>query len=133
MRYALDTNIVTAVLKGNAAVKMRLQELILQGKEVRINGISYCEIKRGLLAIKATAQLERFDTLCKSLGLLLLDTKSFYDEAAEIYADLKRKGRLIGDADILIASLARIGDYIVVSDDTHFDRVPGLQRENWLM
>ncbi len=132
MRYMLDTNIVTAILKGNVAVEMRLRELIIEGKDVRINGISYYEIKRGLLAAKARAQLGRFDTLCRSLGLLLLDVQNIFDEASQIWSNLKQGGELLEDADILIASVAKIRDCILVSDDSDFERIAGLKRENWL-
>lgn len=132
MTYVLDTNIVTAVLKGNEKVKKRVQEAIVEEDEIFINGISYYEIRRGLLAKNATAQLARFDLLSKTFGLLLLGTKSIFDEAAETYADLKGKGKLIEDADILIASLVKVWDLVLVSDDTDFDRIQGLRTENWL-
>ena len=132
MKYMLDTNIVTAILKGNAAVKIRVQELINEGRDVRINGISYYEIKRGLLAAKAKVQLSRFDALCQSLGLLLLDAKNIFDEASQIYSTLREEGTLLEDADILIASVAKTREYILVSADSDFDRITGLTRENWL-
>jgi tRNA(fMet)-specific endonuclease VapC len=132
MTYVLDTNIITGILKGNEKVKKRTQEVIVEGKEIFINGISYYEIKRGLLAANATAQLNRFDLLCKKFGLILLDTQPIFDEAAEIYANLQQKGELIEDADILIASVVKTRDFILVSDDTDFDRIRGLRIENWL-
>lgn len=132
MTYVLDTNIITAILKGNNKVKKRAQEAILEGKRIFINGISYYEIKRGLLAANATAQLRRFDLLCKKFGLMLLDTQSIFDRAAEIYANLRQKGELIKDADILIASVVNSRDFILVSDDTDFNRIQGLMTENWL-
>ncbi len=133
MIYVLDTNIITAVFKGNVKVKERLQEAIVEGEEVFINGISYYEMKRGFLARNATTQLRKFEQLCSTLGLVLLDTKDVFDQAAEIYAELQKKGELIEDADILIASSAKIHDFILVSDNTeHFNRIPGLKIENWL-
>jgi len=50
MTYVLDTNIITAILKGNEKVEKRTQKTILNGKRIFINAISYYEIKRGLLA-----------------------------------------------------------------------------------
>ena len=132
MKYVLDTNIITAILKGNERVKRKAQELILQGKEIFINGISYYEIKRGLLSANAQAQLKKFEMLCKQFGLILLDTQNIFDTASDIYADLRRKGQLIGDADILIASIALCKNSILVSNDTDFNRVKDLKIENWL-
>jgi len=133
MTYVLDTNIITAILKGNDQVIKKAQKVIIEGGDIFINGISYYEIKRGLLAVNATAKLKTFDLLCKEFGLILLDTQSVFDEAAAIYAALKQKGNLIGDADILIASATKIRNYTLVSDNTrHFERVEGLRFENWL-
>jgi len=132
MTYVLDTNIITAILKGNEKVKRKVQEVIVGEEEIFINGISYYEIKRGLLAANATAQLSRFDLLCKRLGLILLNDKSIFDEAAEIYATLSKKGAIIEDADILIASVVRASKFILISDDIHFNRIQGVRIENWL-
>jgi tRNA(fMet)-specific endonuclease VapC len=128
----LDTNIITAILKGDEKVKRRAQQAGLEGKEIFINGISYYEIKRGLLAKNATKQLKIFKQICKEFGLVLLDTKDIFDRAAEIYANLKQKGELIEDADILIASIVVFRNFILVSDDTDFNRIQGLKIENWL-
>ena len=132
MRYIIDTNIITAIMKNNEEVKMRAQEAILTGDDVFINGISYYEIKRGLLAKDARKQLLFFDKLCKEYGLILLDNQSIFDRAAEIYAELQRKGELIEDADILIASIADTRNFTLVSDDSDFDKIRGLRVENWL-
>lgn len=132
MTYVLDTNIITAILKGDEKVKKMAQKVRLQGKRVFINGISYYEIKRGLLARKAIAQLGKFNLLCREFGLILPDTQSIFDRAAEIYADLQQTGELIEDADILIASITSSRDFILVSDDTDFNRIQGLRIENWL-
>jgi len=132
MRYIIDTNIITAIMKNNEKVKMRAQEAILTGDDVFINGISYYEIKRGLLAKDARKQLLFFDKLCKEYGLILLDNQSIFDRAAEIYAELQRKGELIEDADILIASIADTRNFTLVSDDSDFDKIQGLRVENWL-
>lgn len=132
MRYIIDTNIITAIMKNNEKVKQRAQEAILMGNDIFINGISYYEIKRGLLAKDTRKQLPFFDKLCNEYGLILLDNQYIFDRAAEIYAELQRKGELIKDADILIASIANTGNFTLVSDDSDFDRIPGLRVENWL-
>ena len=132
MTYVLDTNIITAILKGNERIKLKAQKVILEGNKIFINGISYYETKRGLLAINATAQLERFEQFCKKFGLVLLETQDIFDKASEIYADLRHKGKLIKDADILIASMVLHKNFILVSDDTDFNRIEGLKIENWL-
>jgi tRNA(fMet)-specific endonuclease VapC len=52
--------------------------------------------------------------------------------AADIRATLERQGRAIGGYDILIAGHARSRALIVVTGNRgEFDRVPGLQCEDW--
>lgn len=131
MTYVLDTNVVTAILSGNEKVKKKVQEAVLRGRKILINGISYYEIKRGLLAKNAYKQLEKFNKLCRAFGLALLDDQGIFDRAAQIYANLRRKGKLIEDADILIASIVSFRNFILVSDDTDFNRIQGLNIENW--
>jgi len=132
MKYVLDTNIITAILKKNEKVQKRAINAILAGESIFINAISYYEIKRGLLAANATKQLIQFELLCKEFDIILLDTVLIFDRAAEIYSILKQNGKLIKDADILIASVVSSRNYILVSDDSHFNRIQGLKTDNWL-
>lgn len=49
-----------------------------------------------------------------------------------IYADLYRRGELIGDADILIAATALVENLVLgTNNERHFRRVAGLAVENW--
>ncbi len=53
--------------------------------------------------------------------------------AGDIYADLARRGTLIGSYDILIAGHARSRGLIVVTNNMReFTRVQGLRSEDWL-
>jgi len=53
--------------------------------------------------------------------------------ASDIYADLHRRGELIGDADILIAASALVNGFGVVTNNVHhFGRIKELMVENWL-
>lgn len=63
---------------------------------------------------------------------MLLDTRDIFDIASEIHANLRQRGELIEDADILIASMVHHRNFILVSDDTDFNRIKELKIENWL-
>jgi len=132
MKYVLDTNIVTAIMKKDEKVIQKIENILQDGKIIFINAISYYEIKRGLLAANAYKKLSCFEKVCKIFSITLLDNIIILDKASEIYADLKKNGNLIEDADILIASIAMFNDCILVSDDSHFKRIQNLQLENWL-
>jgi len=134
MNYVLDTDIITALLKGNEIVKEKLDESFLLNKEIFINGINYYEIKRGLLDTNAKNKLSAFDKLCTECKVLLFDKLDIFDKASEIYVNLKKRGlRSDDDADILIASIAIIHNLILVTNNTKdFKKIPAIKLENWL-
>ncbi|MFW6116888.1 MAG: PIN domain-containing protein [bacterium] len=58
-------------------------------------------------------------------------------EAASVFgqvkADLRRKGMLIEDLDLLIAATAKAHNLTLVTNNkAHFSRIAGLRLENWL-
>ncbi len=130
--YLLDTNIITALLKKNEKVNRELDKVSSQEQEVFISCITFYEIKRGLLYAKATRQLSEFEQLCKKYKVVLLDDLQIIEKAAELHADLKRKGTPVQDADVLIAATAIIKRLIVVSSDSDMLRVVGVTVEDWI-
>ena len=130
--YVLDTNIVTAHLKKHPVVMQRIRDAEATGLPVRLNAVSYYETRRGLLFVDARAQLRAFEQLWQALGIVMIDL-AVLDKAAELYADLRRAGQLIEDADLLIAAIALVHELTLVTNNTaHFSRIAGLQVEDWL-
>jgi len=59
-------------------------------------------------------------------------TDDVISKAADTYADLYKRGELIGDADILIAASALANGFgVVTNNERHFNRIAGLHVENW--
>lgn len=132
MSYLLDTNIVTAFIKRNPQVLTRLQAAQDGSQDLFISGITYYETRRGLLYTKATRQTIIFELLRLNTDILLLDDLNILEVAANIHVDLKRRGKTIQDADILIAATAIAHNLILVSNDSDMVNVQNLQLENWL-
>ena len=132
MIYVLDTNIVSQILKRHDAIRDKIETLAFEGHKIAISAISYYEIKRGLIAAKAAAKLRKFEKLCTQFGLLLLDDREVFDVASKIWADLKERGQIVNDADILIAASVRRIGAILVSHHKDFRRIPNLHLEDWL-
>lgn len=130
--FTLDTNIVTALIKEDEGILARIREAREKDLHVTMNAITYYEIKRGLESIRRLKKIEKFENICNDLRILFIDEKNILDYASGLWANLKEKGQIIEDADILIASIAAVKGYILVSDDTDFERVPGVIVENWL-
>jgi predicted nucleic acid-binding protein len=130
--YLLDTNILIELLRNDPTVLAHLRAAIRAGYDAQINALSYYETRRGLLNAHRAIKLRKFDTFCRAFGIVYLD-KAALDRASEIYADLRKKGQLIEDADILIAAMALVSNAVLVTDnERHLQRVVGLKLENWL-
>lgn len=131
MPYVLDTNAISDILKRDTIVRTRMETAILGGEQVKVNGLSYYEVKRGLLDAGAPDTIHRLERFCKRFSMLFLDTQNLFDRAAQIHADLKGQGLPLKDADILIASCAMEHRHVLVTNDPDFDRIDGLEVEDW--
>ena len=127
----LDTDILSLLMRKNAAVLARAGAYLSEHQQFTISIITRYEILRGLKAKGALKQAERFEHFCMRNRILPIDDKVIV-QAADIYADLYRRGELIADADILIAASALTnGCGIVTNNEAHFRRIADLQVENW--
>ena len=133
MRFVLDTNAVSALMKGEARVVERLRE---RGKgEVSVPQPVLAEIAYGIERLpksrRKQALQERFDLVRYELA-----RASWSDEVSECFgsikATLERQGRRIEDFDAAIAAhaLAR-GATLVTANLDDLARVPGLTVEDW--
>ena len=128
----MDTNIITAFLKGNPTVVERVEQYTDEYESLTISIISYYEILRGLKDLgnkKKLQAVNRFINDCEveELG------RSVIEKAANIYVNLKNQGKLVEDADMLVAATAMDKGLVVVTDnEKHFRRIKGLVVENWL-
>ncbi len=137
----LDTDILSAIMRQHPVVIPKAREYLLEHGQFTFSIITRFEILRGLKAKGATRQAIVFDEFCARNTILPL-TDEVVVKAADIYADLRGRGELIGDADILIAASALVrGLGVVTNNEAHFqrirDRVAGhgsvhLQVDNWL-
>jgi tRNA(fMet)-specific endonuclease VapC len=67
-----------------------------------------------------------FERLCSESVVVPLSPE-IIDRAAIIYADLYRRGLLIGDADILIAATTLVNNWRLITDnERHLRRIPSL-------
>lgn len=128
----LDTDILSAVLRGTPVVAARSREYLGEHRTFALSIITRYEILRGLKAKDAAAQVQAFDRFCETCLVLPL-TDEIVVRAAEIYATLRKRGEPTGDADILIAATALTHGFgVVTNNESHFRRIEGLQVDNWL-
>jgi predicted nucleic acid-binding protein len=130
--YALDTNIISYYLKKNQEIINKVSIEIKDDNRIIIPPVVYFEIKRWLLSNNATAKLAAFDTLCSHSDMGIID-KEILEIAISLYIDLRKRGLIIEDADILIAAYCIKNNCILVTNNIkHFENVKGLTIVNWI-
>jgi tRNA(fMet)-specific endonuclease VapC len=131
MTYALDTNTLTYLMHKNKSVEVAFQKALEQGDEYTIPPMVYYEFKRWLAVKNAAVQLEKFNRIYNPTQKLPMSERC-WDKAVNIYASLIKSGRIIDDADILIAAYCIVNGYTLVTNNIqHFERVDGLKKINW--
>ena len=127
----LDSDTLTLWHKGHPEVVARAASYVKQFGQLTISDLTYYEISRGLKAVGASAQLARFEDSCLAHRILPF-THAAAVRAADIWADLKRRGALIGEMDTLIAGIALCeGLAVATRNISHFQRVQGLTVVDW--
>ncbi|CAN5233116.1 PIN domain-containing protein [soil metagenome] len=132
MKPALvDTDILSEFLRGTPKVVENAEKYLQSYDAINFSIITYYEILNGLLYKDARKQLKNFTDFAE-LNKILPLTISATRQAAEIYADLKKKGQPIGHTDCLIAGIALTNGLQLATNNTdHFKRIKGLEIMNW--
>jgi tRNA(fMet)-specific endonuclease VapC len=128
----LDTNIISYYLKGNEEITNKLREEIENGKIIAVSIINVYELMQ-VFAYKGNLRLTKiFYNFLKYVKIVQIDNKAVI-EAADVYANLRKNGKSIGDADILIASTVIVNKGTLISNNTkHFKDIPNLKLDNWI-
>ena len=127
-KYLLDAGPLAALLAGRP-VAVELMMPWLQNRETATSILVYGEVLEHIKGFQDFAIRRR------ALRRLLLRVYPYgiTMQTVEHYADVRRALRppygpgLIGDLDTLIAATAIEHDFTLVTTDTDFQRVPGLQ------
>ncbi|GHV11378.1 twitching motility protein PilT [Spirochaetia bacterium] len=130
--YSLDTNIISYFLRKDSRIINKIDTILMRNDRIIISNIVYYEIRRGLLSNFAPRKTATFNQFCNVHEVGTTD-KETTEIAASVYSKLQKKGELIEDADILIASFCLRNDFIFVTNNVqHFKNIDGLKIENWV-
>lgn len=128
--YILHTDTCIFWLKGSEAVDRRIRDA--PPRALAITVITECELYYGAYkSAKREQNIAVVDALRRRM--MTLHTSP---ETGPVYgalkADLERRGEILDDADILIASISLAHRRVLVTHNAkHFRRIPGLTIEDW--
>ena len=131
MRYLLDTCVISYFIKGEAGTQVRLKQT--SPADIAVSAITVMELRYGLALNPQRAQKVEpaIASFLASVTILPFSTVEA-EQAAQIRAILKSQGQPIGAYDVLLAATALQHNLVMVTaNQREFDRVPGLQTENW--
>ena len=129
VRYLLDTNTASYVIKGNFP-RVRARLLKVPMADVGISVVTEAELRFGVArrpeATTLKSVVEEF--------LLRVEILAWNSEAARHYARIRaslEKGEPMGNLDLMIAAHAVAAEVVLVTHDNVFRRVKGLKVEDW--
>ncbi|OGT66901.1 MAG: hypothetical protein A3I12_02325 [Gammaproteobacteria bacterium RIFCSPLOWO2_02_FULL_38_11] len=128
--YMLDTNISSYIIKGNI-LSVRKKLLTLPPSQICISSITEAELLYGLEKRPDIKGLK----IVISEFLLRSNILPWDEEAAKHYAEirasLEKKGKTLGNMDMLIAAHALSVQATLVTNDRAFQQLKHLKTENW--
>ena len=131
MRYLLDTNILSALIRDPHGL---VAERLAKHSEADLftSIVVACELRYGAAKRGSSSLTQRIEQLLTTLEVAALEPGA--DAAyARIRNELERLGQPIGANDLLIAAHALAADATLVTHNIdEFRRVPGLEVEDWL-
>jgi len=130
IRYLLDTNTASYIIKGNVPrVRDHLRNVLMA--EVGISAVTEAALRFGVARMPQPSRL----ALAVEEFIIRLDILSWDSEAAKQYAKLRadqeKKGEPMGNLDMMIAAQALAAGAILVTHDRVFRRIKELTVEDW--
>lgn len=121
--FCIDTNVVIDIFRGDESLKLKVQKLSVLGSVV-ITPITLCELYKGAYAFyNSESKIKEVDEFINNFDLVLLDQLSC-NEFGKIYSELKKKGKIIGEFDIIIAAIVKTNNLILVTrNKKHFKNI----------
>ena len=126
-KFLLDTNIISAWLKGESAIADKIDK----AGEIHIPVIVIGELYYGaLFSTQTEKNISDIQRITRHYNLLPTNefTALVY---GEIKATLRKKGKPIPENDIWIAAIARQHNFTIVTRDKHFSAIEGLKTKRW--
>ncbi len=124
----LDTDTISYYLRGDKNVQKMFQ---MNRSELASTSVNYSELIFGLKKTDNKNLLPKVELMFDNIKIYSFDKNS-----ARIFGLLKallsKKGTIIADMDLMIASIAMANDEVLVSNNLrYFKKIEGLVVESW--
>ena len=130
VRYLLDTNVASYVIKGNVP-RVRQRLLSVPMPEVGISAVTEAELRFGVAHKPQATRLKlAVDEFLLRVEILAWDSLAA-QKYAEIRAALEGSGTPMGNLDMMIAAHAVASGATLVTHDRGFRHVKHLRVEDW--
>ena len=129
MRYMLDTNTVSSLIKKNPAVSRRIASFPME--RLCLSVISEGEILYGLAKKPHAKNLHlAVQEFLKRVEVMVWDT-NVAEHYGVLRAELEGSGNVLGSLDMQIAAHASQLGAVLVTNDQAFKRIQKLKVEDW--
>jgi tRNA(fMet)-specific endonuclease VapC len=127
----LDTNICIYIINAKPpAVLARFHQYRLG--EIGLSSVVAAELAYGVAKSASERNRRALEMFLAPLQIMPFDEKAVWIYG-QLRADLERHGQSIGALDTMIAAHALSANAVLVTNNTReFDRIKGLQLENWV-
>jgi len=132
MVYALDSSIIIDFLSREPSVVKKFNKTVLNGNSIVIPSVVDYEVLRGFCHNPKPRKEAVYNNL--RINCPVVENNAFiWKRAASIWAMLRKNGKTIGDADIIIAACCMENGFTLVTHNIkHFIDINGLLINDWL-
>ena len=131
MVYAIDSNIIIDFLNREPSVVKQFDKAILNGIGITIPSVVDYEVLRGFCHKPTPRKEIVYNKLRVNCPVAEVDT-DIWKRAASIWATLRKTGKAVGDADIIIAACCLENKYTLITHNIkHFINISGLLMDDW--
>ena len=128
----LDSDTLSYYFSGNKKIYDKIREAINNNEKMAITAINVYEILKGFRWRKNKNKELLFNNFLENI-LVFSINDNVIDLAADIYANLRVNGKVVGDADILIAAIVMNNKgKLITNNIKHYKNIKNLEVLNWL-
>ena len=132
--YLLDTNIISYFINDYQLALVERVAQAMASQTAAISVITQAELRYGQAGMVAADKRRSAIDLVLTQVIVLPWTAAAADQYGLLKQALKTHGKPIGDMDTLIAAHALAEKLILVTHNTrHFENVPQLKLEDWMV